>query len=98
MVFAAQTLHSLPVEGRKTRRCQMDQNSVISLGKYLNYYIDPKETCDRTLQKTIAWLKANHYDVDAELIWLRNRGIQCDCEVVISLYLPNRVLSQLTME
>jgi hypothetical protein len=72
----------------------MDQNSLNSLGKYLNHYIDPTETCDRTMQKTIAWLKANNYDVDAELVWLGNQGYECDCEIVVSMYMPARPLVQ----
>ena len=67
----------------------MDKNSAVSLGKYLNHYIDPNETCDRTLQKTIAWLKANQFDVEAELIWLENQGIRCDCDIVVGMYLSN---------
>ena len=72
----------------------MDQKAVVSLGKYLNHYIDPNETCDRSLQKTIAWLKANNFDVDAELIWLENHGIECDCDIVVGMYLPNNPLVQ----
>ena len=72
----------------------MDQKSVDSLGKYLNHYIDPNETCDRSLQKTVVWLKANNFDVDAELIWLKNHGIECDCDIVISMYMPNHPLVQ----
>ena len=69
----------------------MDQNTVISLGKYLNNYIDPNRTCDRTLHNTIAWLQANHYDVDTELKWLASQGIKCDCAFIVDLYIPARI-------
>jgi hypothetical protein len=72
----------------------MDQKAVVSLGRYLNHYIDPHETCDRTLHKTVAWLKANHFDIEAELLWLQNHGVECDCDIVVGLHMPNNPLKQ----
>jgi Protein of unknown function (DUF2695) len=38
--------------------------------------------CDGTLQKTLVFLEKRRLPVDAVIMWLRNAGGQCDCEVL----------------
>ena len=68
----------------------MDQQLLMLLGQYLNENLS-LETCDNSLIKTMDWLKAMGIDnVDETLEWLAEKGVVCDCEVVIKLYLPAR--------
>ena len=39
-------------------------------------------SCDGTLQKTLVFLEKQRLPVDAVIMWLRNAGGQCDCEVL----------------
>ncbi len=71
-------------------RSEMDRDTILSLGNYLNLYIDPVGTCDRSFRNTGDWLRANGYDVEAEIEWLTEQGVHCDCEFVIKLFLPMR--------
>ena len=65
----------------------MDPETIDSLGEYLNESIG-METCDSSLSFSADWLHENGVeDVEAELEWLRDQGVNCDCEVVTILYL-----------
>ncbi len=68
----------------------MDKQTLIHLGRYLNIYIEPFDSCDGTLSQTIVWLEANGCEVVKEVDWLLRQGVTCDCEVVTRLYLPAR--------
>ena len=68
----------------------MERITLLDLGRYLNVYIEPFDSCDGTLGQTRVWLEANGRDVEQEIAWLEEQGIICDCEVVTKLYIPTR--------
>jgi hypothetical protein len=69
----------------------MDRDTLLALGEYLNEVI-PLDTCDSTLRYTAEWLSStDRPDPAADLEWIRNQGVICDCDVVIKLYLPSRI-------
>lgn len=78
----------------------MDRETLLRLGERLKEFITitqgarigmilpqtfKTEGCDHTFQKTAAWLKAGGHDVEASLNWLRNRGAECDCQVITNI-------------
>ncbi len=68
----------------------MDQHMLMLLGQYLNENLS-LETCDNSLIRTMEWLKAMDVDdFDETLEWLAEKGVVCDCEIVIKLYIPAR--------
>ncbi len=68
----------------------MDQQTLLSLGKYLNENLS-LETCDNTMKKSVEWLRAMQVEeVEEQINWLELQGVSCDCEVVIKLYIPAR--------
>jgi hypothetical protein len=68
----------------------MERNTLLDLGRYLNVYIEPFDSCDGSLSQTMVWLEANGRNVDEEIKWLQMQGVTCDCEVVTKLYIPTR--------
>lgn len=68
----------------------MERITLLDLGRYLNVYIEPFDSCDGTLGQTRVWLEANGKNVVQEIDWLKTQGITCDCEVVTKLYIPTR--------
>lgn len=68
----------------------MDRDVILDLGRYLNVYIEPFDSCDGTLSQTRVWLEANGRDVETEIAWIESQGITCDCEFVTKLYIPTR--------
>ena len=68
----------------------MDRDTLMDLGRYLNVYIEPFDSCDGTMNQTVVWLEANGKNVDREISWLEDQGISCDCEIVTKLYIPTR--------
>ena len=68
----------------------MERNTLLDLGRYLNVYIEPFDSCDGTLSQTMVWLEANGRNVKQEIAWLHSQGVTCDCEVVTKLYIPTR--------
>jgi hypothetical protein len=68
----------------------MDRDTLMDLGRYLNVYIEPFDSCDGTMNQTVVWLEANGKDVNREITWLQTQGVNCDCEVVTKLYIPTR--------
>ncbi len=66
----------------------MDQQKLFMLGEYLNDNLS-LQTCDSTLNHSAGWLKANGVeDLEIEIEWLEQAGANCDCEVVLKLYVP----------
>ena len=74
----------------------MDRNTILALGEFLNNVIETYDTCDHTLDITIAWLEAHRRDVETNLKWVQEKGISCDCEFVIKIYIPTRDIGKLT--
>jgi hypothetical protein len=74
----------------KQKLYTMDRETLLDLGRYLNVYIEPFDSCDGTLSQTVRWLEANGVNVDAATVWLKSQGVSCDCEVVTKLYIPTR--------
>ncbi len=68
----------------------MERELILDLGRYLNVYIEPFDSCDGSLSQTRRWLEANGRHVDIELKWIQSQGITCDCEFVTKLYIPTR--------
>ncbi len=77
--------------GIDQERRAMDEETIIGLGNYLNLYIDPNGTCDRSFRNSTDWLRANGRDVEAEIKWLKEQDVHCDCEFVIKLFMPIRL-------
>ena len=68
----------------------MERTTLLDLGRYLNVYIEPFDSCDGSLSQTMVWLEANGRNVEQEIEWLQAQGVTCDCEVVTKLYIPTR--------
>ena len=68
----------------------MDRETLLDLGRYLNVYIEPFDSCDGSLSQTIVWLEANGKEVDPSIEWIKSQGVDCDCELVTKLYIPMR--------
>lgn len=77
-------------EGVHSDRTSMDKDTLMDLGRYLNVYIEPFDSCDGSMNQTVVWLEANGKNVDREISWLESQGVSCDCEVVTKLYIPTR--------
>ena len=68
----------------------MDRKTTLALGKFLNEVLEYYDTCDHTLDTTVAWLESHWRDVETNLKWIQDQGITCDCEFVLKIYIPTR--------
>ena len=66
----------------------MNEQTLFLLGAFLNDNLS-LQTCDSTLNHTAAWLSAQGFEeIEHEIEWLEEAGANCDCEVVLKLYVP----------
>ena len=68
----------------------MDRKTILALGEFLNDVQKFYDTCDHTLDTTVAWLESHWRDVEDNLQWIQDQGITCDCEFVLKIYIPTR--------
>ena len=70
----------------------MNRSHLFSLMNYLSQFItlDPDNEstgCNHTFQHTLAWINSQHFDQEAWLSWLQQRGGWCDCTIVLHIFL-----------
>ena len=68
----------------------MDRKTILALGEFLNDVLEYYDTCDHTLDTTVAWLESHWRDVETNLKWIQDQGITCECEFVLKIYIPTR--------